>query len=508
MENEAVSPPRNTDNDPIPIPKIPTGVRGLDEILHGGIPEQSVTLIEGGPGTGKTMLGLESLYRSALAGRPAVFVTFEESADAVRRNARAMGWDLETLEKEGKFFLFHAPIEHNAVRSGQFNIQPLLAIIQGKAQQIGAKLIMIDALDVLMRIFNDPAAETNEIYSLHDWLAENEFTTLLTVKRYTSDTVRQYEFLGFMADCVLLLDLRVEAQVATRRLRVIKYRGSGFGSNEYPYIINENGSIILPISRISLERVTPGGRVSSGIPELDTLLDGGFQTNSSILVTGATGTGKTTLACTFVREMYRRKERSLYISFEESDQNIVAAMKSPGIDLRPALESGGLRFLSLMPESNGLEQHLVEIFRTFDEFKPRYLVVDAVSATRRMGGSPVAFTFMMRLIDFCRQRQITSLLLNQIDRTDTTGDFSGIGIASILDTVVLLDYVKSGSRLLRTLLVLKSRGSRHSNQYHQYQVTDRGIQILAPLDVGAGPPCTPQTPSTSDTRGKGHHHAG
>ncbi len=493
---------RRTDSqnaEPVPIPKVQTGVEGLDDILRGGIPQGSITLVEGGPGTGKTVLGLEVLYHSARTGVPGILVTFEETDEAIRRNARSMGWNLETLENEGKLFLFHAPVDYKAIRAGDFDIQPLLAIIKGYARQIGAKLLMIDSLDVLLRIFNDPDRETAEVFSLSAWLRENDFTTILTLKRYTSELVQKYEFIGFLADCVLLLDLRVTAQVTTRRLRVVKYRGSSFGTNEYPYVIGEGGSKFLPISRISLDRQTPNSKVSTGSAELDQLLDGGYRTCTSILLTGPSGSGKTTLACTFIEGVTKQRSRVLYINYEESAQAIVGAMKSPGLNLQPAIARGCLKFITPMPEQKGVEEHLLDASRAIDAFAPDFLIVDAISSTVRMGSSQAAFTFLMRLIAYCRKDGITCLLINQLDRSRGYGDLSGIGISSILDTIILVDYVRIKSEILRSLLVLKSRGSHHSMQYHQYEITDNGIRIRGPLDIGASPPAWPHTDVTSDT---------
>lgn len=491
---------RRTDSqnaEPVPIPKVQTGIEGLDDILRGGIPQGAITLVEGGPGTGKTVLGVEVLYHGARAGVPGILVTFEETDHAIRRNARSMGWDLETLEKEGKLILFHASVDYKAIHAGDLDIQPLLAIIKGHANQIGARLLMIDSIDVLLRIFNDPDRETAEVFSLSAWLRENDFTTILTLKRYTSELVQKYEFIGFLADCVLLLDLRVTAQVTTRRLRVVKYRGSSFGTNEYPYVIGEGGSTFLPISGISLDRQAPSSRVSTGNAELDRLLGGRYQTCTSILLTGPSGAGKTTLACTFVQEVTKKRSRVLYINYEESTQAIVRAMKSPGLDLEPAIASGCLKFITPMPEQKGVEEHLLDAFRTIETYAPDFLIVDAISSTRRMGSSQAAFTFLMRLIDYCRKHGVTCLLINQLDRSKGYGDLSGIGISSIVETIILVDYVRIKSEILRSLLVLKSRGSHHSMKYHQYEITDNGIRIRGPLDVGASPPAWPHADLTS-----------
>lgn len=460
------------------LPKVPSGVAGLDEILSGGLPEGRTTLVSGGPGTGKTMLGLEFLYRSALAGQAGIFLLFEERAEVIRRNALAMGWDLAALEEDGKLFLLEARLDRNAILSGDFTIAPLLAIIQGQARKIGAKRIVIDAIDVLLRIYNDARRQQNELYGLHDWLIENGFTTILTAKKSeSSERTSQYEFLDYMADCVIVLDLRVLGQVTTRRLRVIKYRGSAFASNEYPYIIGEEGNVLMPISTVSLDHMALGPRISSGNAALDEVLGGGYRRATSILITGASGTGKTTLACTFVQAACNRGEKVLYISFEESSDAVLSSMLSPGIDLRPAVKSGNLEFQTVMPEAMGAEQHLARAFRQMDRFKPDHIVVDAISACTRMGSEQAAFDYLMRLVDRCKREGITCLMTNQLGGVDQQADFSGIGFSSLLDTIIFLRYVELRREIARSLLVLKSRGSKHSNRYHQYAITDEGIQI-------------------------------
>ncbi len=460
------------------IPKVRTRILGFDEVLHGGLPEKRTTLIKGSAGTGKTVLGLEFLYRSALEGEPAMFISFEETADVLRQNALSMGWDIPALEASDRFFLWQAQIDRNAVSSGQFSIDSLLAVIQGKAAQIGARRIMIDALDVLMRIFEDPNKERNEMYRLHDWLIEQQFTTILTAKApRDSEHLYRYEFLDYMADCVLLLDLRVAQQVATRRLRVVKYRGSGFCSNEYPYIITERGNVVMPVSTMALMHQPLGEKISSGEPNLDEALGGGFHQASSVLVSGPTGSGKTTLAATFAEKACARGKRVLYASFEESQQAIVAAMLSPGIDLRPALKEGRIEFHTIMPEALVVEEHLYLILRKIEQFGPDHVIVDAISGCQRMGTLEAAFDFVARLVDMCKQRNITCVMTNQLESNEQHANISGIGISSTIDTLIMIRYFEADGRIQRDLVVVKSRGAYHSNRHHLYSITDDGIQI-------------------------------
>lgn len=462
----------------VQIPKTATGISGLDEVLQGGLPEQRTTLIKGTAGSGKTVLGLEIMYRSALAGEPVMVVCFEETASVLRQNALAMGWDIASLEQAGTFFLWEAKIDRPTVVSGDFNIDSLLAVIGGKARQMGARRIMIDAIDVLMRIFEDPVRERNELYRLHDWLLEQQFTTILTAKE-AEDSVysSRYDFLDYLADCVLFLDMRVVKQVTTRRLRVLKYRGSGFSSNEYPYLISDDGCIIMPITGMELLYSASNERVSSGNPDLDVLLGGGLQQGTAILVSGPTGSGKTTLAGTFAQHACAQGKRVLYISFEESQKAVINSMLSPGIDLRPAIKKGVLQFHPIMPEAVTPEEHLYRIMCRIETFGPSHLIIDAISACKRMASEQAGFDFIVRLLHFCKQRNMTCVMTNQLESNEQMTDISGIGISSIIDTLMMLRYVELEGHIRRDLVIIKSRGTHHSNRHHLYTITDDGIRI-------------------------------
>lgn len=407
-----------------------------------------------------------------------IFVSFEETAQTIRENALATGWDIPSLEKEGKFFLWEGKVDRSAVTSGDFSIDSLLAVIKGKAEQMGAKRIMIDAVDVLMRIFEDPLKERNELYRLHDWLVEHKFTTIVTTK-VTSESQQayRYEFLDYMADCVLLLDLRVVNQVATRRLRVIKYRGSGFCSNEYPYIITGRGSVVMPVTAMQLMHMPIGEKITSGNTKLDEFLGSGYHQATSILISGPTGSGKTTLAAIFSEKACSQNGKVLYISFEESQQALMSAMLSPNIDLRPATEKGNLQFHAIMPEALVPEEHLYRILQRTDTFRPDHIVIDTISACRRMATEQAAFDFLVRLIDMCKKRNITCLMTNQLESNEQQFDISGIGISSVIDTLITLRFIEIEGLIQRDLVIVKSRGAHHSNTHHSYLITDNGIAV-------------------------------
>jgi len=299
-----------------------------------------------------------------------------------------------------------------------------------------------------------------------------------------SDSNR-YEFLDFMADCVIVLDQRISDQIVTRRIRIVKYRGTGFYRNEYPFVIKEDGIRIIPISSIELEHRKLKGYFSSGNPKLDIVLGGGYTRSSSVLITGSSGTGKTTLASSCVKDAAACGKKILYLNFEESEGSFVDSMLSPGIDLRPAVKSGNLLIKTAMPESLGAEEHLIRAIEIMDEFQPDLLVVDSMSSCTRMGSEKAAFEYLMRLITGCRQRGITIMLLNQLDGFETGHEISGVGLSSLVDTVVFLRYIDVGGEINRMLLVMKSRGAKHSNQYREFIIDDHGINI-AEVYVGEG----------------------
>jgi circadian clock protein KaiC len=460
------------------IPKTSTQIEGLDEILHGGLPTGRTTLVGGGPGTGKTLLGLEFLYRGALSGDPGIFISFEESAERIRQNTVSFGWDLESLEKAEKLFLMNGEVPPEAMVSGDFNLRGLLAIIEGTAGAMNAKRIVIDALDVLLRVFDDPNREQQQVFDLHNWLNKQGLTAILTTKNLKAeDLLPPFDFLDFMADCVIYLDQRIREQVNTKRVQIIKYRGSSFGSNEYPFLITDRGMFFNSISEIQLLYKSSARRISSGNPSLDEILGGGYRQGTCILISGATGTGKTSIASTFAHSACENGQKVLYTSFEESSESMLADMRSIGIDLKPAIQSASLRLMPVMPESKGIEEHLYDAITTIGDFQPEHFVVDAISACNRIAGESASFDFIMRLMHFCKKKGITVILTNQVRNSSEHHEISGIGISSIIDTIINLNYKDTGNETGRILQVMKSRGSKHSNKYHNYLLTDDGIKF-------------------------------
>ena len=461
------------------IPKVPTGIAGLDEVLRGGLPAGRMTLLSGGAGSGKSLMGLQCLLHGAGTGEPGILVLFEERAAAVRQNAWSLGWDLASLERKNRLHLLDARVNPEAVISGDFSIKGLLAILDRQAKAMRARRIMIDAVDALLYLYDSPKRERQELHTLHEWLLDRGLTAIMTVKTLPQgEAPSRYVFLDFMADCVMHVDQRVTVQVTTRRLRVIKYRGSGYGRNEYPFLIGENGINVIPITSNVLQHRPPGPKVSSGQARLDDILAGGYKRGTSILIVGTAGAGKTTLACLFSQAACLRSERVLYLNFEESPESMVSNMLSPGLALQPLIKTGRLVVRSYLPEAMGVEEHLFHALKALDEFQPQHVVVDAISACKRMGSEHAAFEYLMRILNACKERGITCMYLNQATGLDIVSEISGIGVSSIIDTVVLLRQLPIGGVMKRQLIVMKSRGSKHSEQFHEFRITDRGIDLV------------------------------
>ncbi len=461
------------------IKKTPTYINGLDEILNGGLPTGRTTLVVGEPGSGKTVMGIEFMFRGAINEEPGVFLGFEEPVKVIRENAHTFGWDFRSLEKDERLFLMEGYLDPEAVMSGRFSIKPMLSIIRGKAKEMGAKRVVIDALDVLFNLFETPSQVRSELHQLNRWLTESGLTSILTLKPRENPPGSLFQdFFYSMADCVIHLDARLFNQISTRRLRVVKYRGSSFGRNEYPFVITEEGIRTIPITRFELRHKPFGKRISTGIPSLDTMLGGGYHRASCILLAGEPGTGKTILASTFVTHVCNQGEKVIYLSLEESPEALIHNITSAGIHLLPFVKDGRLHLFGSMPEATGSEEHLIRMADAVERIKPQHVVLDAISACERMGGKQAAFDYLMRLLNFLKERGITTILTNQTTGTKSQIEISGNGISSMVDTVLFLSYIQEKGESNRIIQILKSRGSKHSNQVRQYRINDDGIEIL------------------------------
>lgn len=462
------------------IAKLSTGIGAFDNILHGGFPEKRTTLIKGEAGTGKTLIGLQFLYHAAVNGDAVLFLSFEESAAAVRQNALTVGMDITALEKTGHFFVWQAALDHTLVKNGDFSIDALLAIIHGKARQMQARIIMIDALDVLLRVFNTPEQREHQLCRLNIWLRDQEFTCILTTKVFPPPKQHLgFDIADYMADCVVFLDLRLRHQVATRRIRVVKYRGSGFIPNEHPYVLTNQGLRVLPITSIELAHHPTGPHISSGISGMDAALGGGYRHGAAIVISGDSGIGKTTFAATFAATCCNGGQRVLFVSFEEASHAIIDSMTSPGIDLQTPATAGKLQFHIALPEALGPEEHLFILLQKMDLFKPDHLVIDSISACRRMGSETAYFNLLVRLIYTCKQQKITCLMTDQTMVESSDAATATASISSICDTIIALNFIDTGRHIDREMTVIKSRGTHHSRMHEKFQISDDGILVLS-----------------------------
>ncbi|MFP4363188.1 MAG: circadian clock protein KaiC [Spirochaetia bacterium] len=456
------------------INKSSTGVDGLDSILRGGIPTGRTALVHGSPGTGKTILGLQFLLANIRAADAAIFISFEEEAASLKQNARSLDWDLDALEKENKLALLDLRPDPSAVLSGDFDVSGMLALIEGTIKRINAKYLVIDAIDILLKLIESEIRMRNQVYLLHSWLLERNLTTFITAKIHR-ETV-EFPFLEFAVDCVLRLYPRNTDNQCL--LHVLKYRGSDFAKGQHPYTICSRGIVMNPLVRSEIHFGSIGEYVSSGFPDLDSQLGGGYRLGSAVFLSGASGTGKTLFASKFAEHLCKDGKKVLYINFEEPKDSMIALMSKSGIDLASCVEKELLVITSRLPEAWGPEEHLNADLDRIKELKPEFVVIDAVSACARMGSQKAGFSYIIRIILYCKRQSITLLLTSQTGRARHPGDLDRFGISSLIDTIISLDYVPIGGEVNRTCLVVKSRGAHHSNQYREFVISERGVRFL------------------------------
>ena len=468
------------------LPKAATGIQGLDEITLGGLPRGRPTLISGGAGSGKTMFGLEFLVRGATQyNEPGVFMSFEESIPDLTKNAASLGFDLARLAADKKLFLDHVLITRSEIsESGEYDLDGLFIRIADAVQRVGARRVVLDTIESLFSELPNPGILRAEIRRLFGWLKEKGLTTVITAERDRPDRLTRHGIEEFVSDCVIVLDHRIREEISTRRLRIVKYRGSTHGTNEYPFLIDEQGISVLPISSLGLDHAAPAERISSGIARLDGMLGGkGFYRGSSILISGTSGTGKTSVAAHFVDAACRRGERCLFFAFEESPRQIVRNMRSIGIDLQPWVRKGLLLFQAARPTYGGIEEHLLVTHKRISSFQPSVVVVDPVTNLIMVSTANEVRSMLTRLVDFLKTQGITSIFTSL-----TAGggplEASEVDVSSLMDTWLVLVSIEVGGERNRALYVLKSRGMEHSNQIREFLLTDHGLRLL---DVYLGP---------------------
>ncbi|HYM75046.1 MAG TPA: circadian clock protein KaiC [Candidatus Dormibacteraeota bacterium] len=467
------------------IEKSPTGIFGLDQITEGGLPKGRPTLICGTAGCGKTILAMEFLVRGATEfGEPGVFMAFEETGKELSKNVASMGFDLPALVAGKKLVLDHVHIDRNEIaESGEYDLEGLFIRLGSAIDAIGARRVVLDTIESLFSSFTDTNILRAELRRLFRWLKEKGVSAVITAE--TGDgTITRNGIEEYVADCVILLDHRVEDQSSIRRLRVLKYRGTMHGTNEYPFLIGQTGLSVLPLSSLKLEHTAPTERISTGVPRLDTMLGGkGFYRGTSILLSGTAGTGKSSLAAHFVQAACKRGERALYIASEQSPDEVIRNMRSIGVDLEPWIKRGLLQFYAARPGTFGLEKHLVTIHDLTMEFDPKVVVIDPITNFGSVGTDSEVKSMVTRLIDMFKASQITALFTS-LTSGDSDPELSEVGVSSQMDAWLLLRNLESNGERNRGLYVLKSRGMAHSNQIREFLLTDQGVQLR---DVYVGP---------------------
>lgn len=467
------------------LPKALTGIQGLDEITGGGLPRGRATLICGGAGCGKTLFGLEFLVRGVNKYRePGVFMAFEETERELAQNVQSLGYDLDDLIQRKKLVVDYVRVERSEIEeTGEYDLEGLFVRLGYAIDTVGAKRVVLDTIESLFGGLSNPAILRAELRRLFRWIKDRGVTAIITGERGGGQFTRQ-ELEEYVSDCVILLDNRVLDQVTTRRLRIVKYRGTMHGTNEYPFMIDEDGISVLPITSLSFEHRVSEERISSGVTRLDTMLGGkGFFRGSSVLVTGSAGTGKTSIAAHFVSAACARGEKCLYFGFEESPGQVIRNMRSIGLDLKRWREKGRLEFHALRSTLCGLETHLTTFYKLVRTYKPQVVVFDPVDSLVHAGTLSDTTSMLTRLIDFLKVHQVSALLTNLISG-GRAADSSGVDISSLVDTWIILRDVELAGERNRALHILKSRGMAHSNQIREFVLTDKGIDLQ---DVYLGP---------------------
>ncbi len=471
-------PTKSTKPGPDVLQKTPTGIKGLDEITGGGLPLGRTTLICGGTGCGKTLLAMEFLMRGALQyAEPGVFMSFEEKSEELTQNFASLGFDLNDLVARGKLAIDYVHIERSEVEeNGEYDLAGLFIRLGYAIDSIGAKRVVLDTIEALFSGLANETILRAELRRLFRFLKDKGVTAIVTGEQGEQSLTR-YGLEEYVADCVIFLSHSISQQIATRRMRIIKYRGSSHGTNEYPFLIDESGFSVMPISSLGLDHPASIKRVSTGIPRLDTMLgEKGYYRGSSVLVTGTAGTGKSSMAAHFADAACRRGERCLYFAFEESQNQIIRNMRSIGIDLEQWVARGLLIFQNSRPTLYGLEMHLVAIHKAIEINSPAIVIVDPISSLMAATNEADVKSMLSRLIDYLKMKEITAFCTD-LAATGSSLERTDIGISSLMDTWLLLQNIEAGGERNRGLYILKSRGMEHSNQIREFILSNSGVEL-------------------------------
>jgi circadian clock protein KaiC len=468
------------------LPKTLTGINGLDEITEGGLPTGRPTLICGEAGCGKTLMSIEFIVRGAVQfNEPGVFVAFEEKSDELAMNVTSLGFDLKKLQQQNLLKIDHVHIDRSEIEeTGEYDLEGLFIRLGYAIDNIGAKRVVLDTLENLFSGLSNLAVLRAEIRRLFTFLKEKGVTAIITGERGDGTSLTREGLEEYVSDCVILLDHRVSNQISTRRLRIIKYRGTVHGTNEYPFLIDEDGISVLPVTSLKMANSVSLERVSTGIAALDDMLGGkGLYRGGSVLVSGTAGTGKTSLAASFANETCNRGEKCVYFAMEESPNQIIRNIGSIGIDLQKHIDSGLLHFNASRPNLYGLEMHLVAMHKCIKKYKPSVVIIDPITNFINIGSVSEVKNMLVRMIDFLQEEQIsvmfTALSLNTIVNEQTDE-----GVSSLVDAWILVRDIEFNGERNRGLYVMKSRGMKHSNQVREFVITDKGLDLI---DVYLGP---------------------
>jgi circadian clock protein KaiC len=467
------------------IPKSPTGIQGLDEITNGGLPKGRATLVCGGAGSGKTLLATSFLINGAKRfGEPGVLVTFEEDGDEIASDVASLGFDLPGLVDEGKLFVDYVRIERSEIEeTGEYDLEGLFVRLDHAIRSTDAKRIALDTIESLFAGLANANILRAELRRLFRWLKDKGITAVITAERGEGTLTRQ-GLEEYVSDAVILLDHRVTEQVSTRRLRVVKYRGSHHGTNEYPFLIDRQGLSVLPVTSLGLTHHAPIERLSSGVRQLDEMLGGqGYFRGSTVLVSGTAGTGKTSLTTHFTDAACRRGERVLYFLFEESPLQLMRNMRSIGIDLQPWVDKGLLHFQADRPSRAGLESHLALMYQNVRDFKPSVTVVDAVTNLLSVATANDVRAMLMRVIDYLKVSEVTGFFTSLTPGKNESEETEA-GVSSLMDAWIVLTIQEIDRERRREIRVLKSRGMAHSNRVHEFELTDHGLRLLGDTAPG------------------------
>ena len=464
-----------------------TGIQGFDQMTLGGLPRRRTSLIMGGTGSGKTIFALQTLVNGARKfGEPAIFVAFEENSQQIIANAASFGWDLPALQRDKLFFL-DARLSVDVIQAGDFDLSGMLASLQAKAAEIGARRIAFDSIDVLLMLMGDIRAKHRELYRLRNWLAESDLIGLITTRLENEATMemQHYGFMQFMADCVIHLDHRMTERISAREIRVVKYRGSNFSENAVPMVIGPHGIEVANIDPSYIEYEVFTEQITSGVERLDTMLNGGYYRGNGILITGSPGTAKSSLCAAFIQAACSRGERAIYVSFDESASEIVRNMASINVLLAPYIEVGLLRMHSARAEGRSAEEHLLQLRNLIDEHQPRCMVIDPLSAMLKAGGQVSAIGVAKQLLFLTKSKGITLLCSSLLESSAGAVEGTELQVSTIADTWIQLSYLVQGGERNRALTIIKSRGTKHSNQVRELVLSEKGI-TLADVYIAGG----------------------